>query len=52
VCDIPGDECDDQGGVQGDKIVARGRVIGAGKRCQPSGMKTWTTNEKMNLGKE
>jgi hypothetical protein len=33
------------------KFVTRSRVIGAGKRCQPSGMKTWTTNEKRNLGK-
>jgi hypothetical protein len=33
------------------QIETRSRVIGAGKRCQPSGMNIWTTNEKMNLGK-
>jgi hypothetical protein len=38
-------------GCRVTKIVTRSRVIGVGKRCQQSGMKTWTTNEKMNLGK-
>jgi hypothetical protein len=52
VCDIPGDECGDQGGAQGDKICDEESCDRCGKRCQPSGMKTGTTNEKVNLGKE
>jgi hypothetical protein len=39
-------------GCRVTKFVTRSRVIGAGKRSQPSGMKTWTTNKKVNLGKE
>jgi hypothetical protein len=38
-------------GCRVTQIVTKSRVIGAGKWCQPSGMKTWTTNEMMNLGK-
>jgi hypothetical protein len=51
VCDIPGDECGNQEWMQGDKNCDEGSLARCGKRCQPSGMKIWSTKEKMNLGK-
>jgi hypothetical protein len=51
LCDIPGDECDDQGWVQGDANYDEESCNRCGKRCQPSRMKIWTTNKKMNLRK-
>jgi hypothetical protein len=38
-------------GCRMTRIVTRGRTTGAGKMCQLSGIKIWTTKEKMNLGK-
>jgi hypothetical protein len=51
VYDILGDECGNQGWIQGDKNCDEGSHDRCGEKVSAIGRKIWTTKETMNLGK-